>query len=100
MEAREAILSTDFVRPIIFIFNSSTEILNAEILKTEPQNLGAKLSITTNSIELQPLLMNSGDSIDISTLVTSFDNNLMVDGRVVDIKMIRLEVEAENRDDK
>jgi hypothetical protein len=95
-----AITPTDFVRPIIFMFASSTEIINAEILKTEPQNLGAKLSITKNSIELQPLLMNSGDSIDISSLVASFDDNLTVDGRVVDVKMIRLEEEFESSDEK
>ena len=39
--------------------------------------------------------MNSADSIDISTVVASFDNNLTVDGRVVDVKIIRLEEEAE-----
>ena len=95
---------TDFVRPIIFMFSSGIEVLNAEVLKTEPDNLGAKLEIRKDSnsigIELQPLLMNSGDSIDISTVVASFDENLTVDGRIIDVKMIKLEKETETNDDK
>jgi hypothetical protein len=85
-----SITPSDFIRPIIFMFGAATEIINAEILETEPDNMGAKISVSKNSIELQPLLMNSGDSIDISTIVTSFDENVIIDGRVVDIKTIKL----------
>jgi hypothetical protein len=95
-----AITPNDFVRPIAFMVASNAEIINAEILKMEPENLGAKLSITKNNIELQPLLMNSDDTIDISTIVASFDNNIAVDGRVVDIKMIKLEEEDKTEDNK
>jgi hypothetical protein len=84
------ITPSDFIRPIIFMFGVNTEIINAEILETEPDNIGAKISVSRNSIELQPLLLNSEDSIDISTIVTLFDKNITIDGRVVDIKTIKI----------
>jgi hypothetical protein len=96
---KSAITPSDFVRPIAFMFSSNTEIISAEVLATEPKNLGAEISITKNNIELQPLLMNSGDSILISTIVALFDGNIAVDGRVVDIKLIKMS-KYESSEDK
>jgi hypothetical protein len=95
-----AITPNDFIRPISFIFASSSEIINAEILKVKPTNLGAKLLVVKNGIELQPLLMNSGDTIEISTIISSFNNNLTVDGRIIDVKTIKLEEEFKTDNDK
>jgi hypothetical protein len=83
----------DFDRPIAFIFAQTSEILSAEIVKTDPKGLGAKLKITDNNIELQPLLMNSGDSVDISAIVSSFDENMIIDGRIENVRRVRLEQE-------
>jgi hypothetical protein len=83
----------DFDRPITFIFAQSSEILSAEVVKTEPKGLGAQLQTTNNNIELQPLLLNSRDSVDIAAIVSSLDNNINIDGRIENVTRVRLERE-------
>jgi hypothetical protein len=94
-----AITPSDFIRPIAFIFALNAEIISAEILNMEPENLGAEILISkNNTIELKPLLMNSGDSIYISTIVTSFDKKITVDGRIIDIKIVKISKKESNED--
>lgn len=93
-----AITSQDFERPISFIFTSNTEIeiIEPKILKTHPINLGAVISLNNNSIELQPLLMNPGDKIDIAAIVNTSNHNIVLNGRVINVKNLKLKNRIED----
>lgn len=87
----QAITKADFEDSILFMFGQNTEIIKAEILKTEPTSIKANIFTEKNSIELKPLLLNRGDSIEISAVVGSFDGNIQIGGRIKDIKNITFE---------
>lgn len=77
---QSAVKVDDFTRPITFQFAQDAKIINAVISDQKPSNINANISYegNTNVIELTPLLMNSGDSIEISALISLFDKNIIL----------------------
>jgi hypothetical protein len=59
------IRTEDYVSPLKFNFGNEAQILEAKILSSEPINIEnfASVSSSKNSITLQPLLLNSKDSL-------------------------------------
>lgn len=87
--------SSDYERPIRFIFDAEAKILTAEIVKSEPDSLTTTLNITQNEIVIQPILMNSKDYLVIKAIVSnSEDEELIVDGRIKDVKSIKKQGES------
>ncbi|NES72688.1 MAG: hypothetical protein F6K24_49580 [Okeania sp. SIO2D1] len=87
------ITPSDFVRPISLIFTpiiTTTEIIKAEILNAT-EHLQPIIEVKNNIIELEPLLMNSGDSFDISIITNLEENNINIDSRIVGIQNIKIE---------
>lgn len=83
------IASKDFERPIVFTFGESSKIFSVEVIATQPKTLSAELSIKNNKVVLSPLLLNSGDVIDIKCLVTSPQlDKIAADGRIIGVKEI------------
>ncbi len=84
------ITSSDYERNISITFGGKARVLTAEVSETEPENLDAEISIKSlSSIELKPTLLNPGDSITIKILVSDFEGNIQVDGRIVGVKQIQ-----------
>ena len=82
------IVPTDYIRPIAVCMTSEGRMISAAIEETEPDNLGAAISLDreTNQISLAPILLNKGDSITIQLLADSVDSTYRVDGRIVGVK--------------
>ena len=87
--------SSDYERPLRFIFEVEAKILTAEIIKSEPESLTTSLNITQNEIVVQPILMNSKDYLVIKAIVSnSTDEDIIVDGRIKDVKEIKKQGES------
>jgi len=82
-------LSTDYKHPVRIGFGINARILTAEVSEVSPDNLQASVSIEDAWLVLAPILLNSGDSITVKTLVSQFDKQVNIDGRIVGVKTIK-----------
>lgn len=82
----------DQKNPIKFNFGSGTEVLDADILETIPSDLKSRsiLRLNSESIEIEPLLLNRKDSIKIKLLISRFNGDISIDGRIVGVKQISI----------
>jgi len=83
------IVSADYERQVRIAFGENTRILTAEVSETSPDNLEASVSLESKAVVLAPILLNSGDSITVKMLVSQFDREISVDGRIVGVKTIK-----------
>lgn len=87
--------SSDYERPLRFIFEAEANILTAEIIKSKPESLTTTLNLTQNEIIVQPILMNSKDYLVIKAIVSNFsEEDVIVDGRIKDVKDIKKQEES------
>jgi hypothetical protein len=77
------ILSNDFATSIKFEFGEKAEVLNARILKMIPSAINDSLLWDSNYVILQPLLLNSDDSITLKVLVAKFNGEINGNARIV-----------------
>ena len=84
-----AIAPSDFERPLS-ITCSDGQVVSAEVTSQLPSNLGATLAISESRVELQPLLLNSGDQLLIQILLSAPIPATTVDARIVDIPVLTL----------
>lgn len=81
--------SSDYERPLRFIFETEAKILTAEIIKSGPEFLTTELNIVDNEIVIQPILMNSKDYLIIKIIVSNSSSDAFIlDGRIKDVKSI------------
>jgi vacuolar-type H+-ATPase subunit I/STV1 len=52
------------------------------------ESLNALIDIVNNEVVMNPVLLNSGDSITIKMLVSQFDNVLDINGRIIGVNSI------------
>ena len=83
------ILSPDYERPIGFSFGEKGKILTTEVVETYPSSLRASVRIEGEKVVLDSALLNQGDSIKLKILVSQFDGQIAVDGRIVGVKDIQ-----------
>ena len=102
------IVSTDYERPLKLNFGEA-QVLTAEVAETNPNNLQVSVKIEetpfvskgrlvtelqpvtvwgTTKVVLEPVLLNSEDSITFKFLVSRLDE-ISVDGRIVGVKDIK-----------
>ncbi|MCC5619770.1 hypothetical protein [Nostoc sp. CHAB 5715] len=79
-----AISPNDFQRALKISFPEG-QVISAEITSEVPSKLGATLVATESSIELNPLLLNSGDKLLIQVLLSASSPSESVDARIIDI---------------
>lgn len=90
----ESIKTEDYDQqtPIVIDFGENTEVLDAEILETSPASIKMRqlLSIASDiaAILLQPLLLNSKDSITVKVLLSRFTGTIQVNARIDGVKEI------------
>jgi len=86
---RVPILENDYRGPIRFDLGTFAKILNIGILDTKPNNLKPKISYDSNNIILNPVLLNSQDSIILKVLASTVNTNqFQVKGRIVGISKL------------
>lgn len=88
--------TTDYEKPLTFRFGQAVEVLSAEITNMTPPNLSASVNISSNSVELSPVLLNSDDEILLKVLVASSDININAYARIIGVGEIT-EREADTR---
>jgi hypothetical protein len=89
------ILADDFARPIRMIFGSEAEVLTAELLESDPENINPTINVESkNTVSLSPVLLNPGDYIRVKMLLNQFDGDFTLDGRITDVKQIKLRTEG------
>lgn len=86
---KEEIPPGDFIEPIKIDFPNPTKIISAEITKTEPTPFETKINKNNQGITIEPILLNAGDSITLTTLVSEFNNDLNLSGRIIGVKEIK-----------
>jgi hypothetical protein len=79
---------SDYEREVSFAFDEKTRILSYEILETSQEALKPEIESINNSIVVKPVLLNGGDSITIKALISEFDEEIKIDGRIVGVKVI------------
>lgn len=87
------ILESDFNRPISIVFDENAKILSAEISEENPKKLDAEIEFDDNNIKLAPILLNPGDSVTIKSLISEYNKDFTIDGRIVGVKEINKRVE-------
>jgi hypothetical protein len=91
-----SILPSDFLKNITISFDNSTRILSAEISGKKPHSIEAILTIDGTELIISPSLWNSGDTITIKSLVSEFNEEIHVSGRIIGIKDIERLSNSEN----
>jgi hypothetical protein len=82
------ICTSDYEVPISLDFGSDSRLLTAQTIDTSPDNLEAPITMETTKAVFAPILLNSRDSITIKVLVSGFNNQLVVGGRIVGVRAI------------
>jgi hypothetical protein len=82
------IVISDYDVPVKLSFGKDAEVLDFEVLETSPNNLQVTVKQDGQDLVLEPVLLNSQDSIKIKILLTKFNNIFSVDARIVGVKQI------------
>ncbi len=77
-----------YQRPLTFRFGDNAQVLSAEVLYEDPKEIRAALSHTTNTVTLEPVLLNAGDIVGIRMLVANA-NDFGWDSRIVGVTNIK-----------
>lgn len=81
--------SVEFESPLTVSMGADSRIMSVEVMERQPDNLGVELSVDNGRIQIEPLLLNSGDSFTFKVIGTGFADNIEVEGRIVGIKEVR-----------
>jgi hypothetical protein len=79
-----AVVPADFEQHLCIQF-SDGQVVSAEIAAQIPSDLGAKLTTSDTTVELQPILLNSGDQMLLQVLLSSATPRYALEARVQDI---------------
>ena len=80
--------ASDYERPISLSTGASSKVLSGAVTAVDPENLAATIEIAESRVILDPILLNSKDSVTLKLLVSDFGGNLSVDGRVLGVRSI------------
>lgn len=83
-------ITADDQKRAITIDIGAEKILAAEIIETQPTDLGANISTNNSSIILEPTLLNSNETVTIKSVVESFSGKVSASARIVGLKQITM----------
>jgi hypothetical protein len=87
----EPIRTSEFVRPISFSVPEGARIINADIVKKEPEALDATIQKEDTKATLVPALLNGGDTFTFKLLIANFDGKIVPDARIEGAELERRE---------
>jgi hypothetical protein len=85
----QSIDDKDFKKPLSFTFSDDARVLSVETIEVNPNNLDVSVTPDGNRIVIEPILLNSKDFFDLKVLVSSYEDSVKCDGRIVAIKEIK-----------
>lgn len=80
------ITRSDFDRPLTFSFGEDVEVLS--VRTADPYHLGVKLTVTTTSIIVDPLLFNARDSLSFTVVVNGESPKVTLMARIAGVSDI------------
>jgi hypothetical protein len=83
------ILPSDYLKNLNILFDGNANILSAEITNLIPKDIDTTINVIDKSISFSPSLLNSEDTIVLKVLVSEFNGNIDVVGRIAGIKNIK-----------
>jgi len=83
------IRSDDFESDIEIIFEGTTKLIRASIIKTQPEGLKASISVKGSKAYLAPILLNPDDSVTINMLSEGLPETVSTRSRIAGIKDIK-----------
>ncbi len=85
------IRSSDYEIPISFSFGEKAKVLTATVIDASPSSLRelAKIDKEGAKAILEPILLNSRESLTLSMLISQFDGHVTPHGRVVGVREIK-----------
>ena len=83
------IATPDYEHPVTMTFGEKAQIIEADITAKEPENLPVAIEHDQTTVTIQPILLNSQDSLTIKMLISG-KPDFAVTGRIVGIKEISL----------
>lgn len=91
----QTIREEDFATPLKFIFPNISNLIEASIVETDPENLKLTILRTKNIGTIQPTLFNKGDKAIVRFLVIDLPEMaeplpFTVDARIANIKEVQL----------
>jgi hypothetical protein len=82
------ITRTDFEQTLSIRFGPAAKILSHEIVESAPRDLSPKISLQSNELILEPLLLNPNDHVTVKCLVSEHDGEVTVSGRIIGVARI------------
>lgn len=77
-----------YTRPLTFEFSDEAQVLVAEVLYEEPDGIGASVYKGSNTVTLEPVLLNAGDIVGLRMLIVRAQW-INSDGRIASVKKIQ-----------
>jgi hypothetical protein len=88
---RIPILPRDFIQPITFEFQKGLKLYEAQLLNSNPPNIGMSLNGGENTAWLQPVLLNPEDKVTIRFIVSNISPEYLPDSVNVSARIIGLQ---------
>jgi len=87
----QPIVPDDYHRPLRIDLGEGSRVLSVDVAESKPEGIGASPSLAESrgAVEINPVLLNPGDSLRLKMLVSQFSGSVDVSGRVVGVKEIR-----------
>ncbi|MGZ3610287.1 MAG: hypothetical protein ACXVBU_09500 [Ktedonobacteraceae bacterium] len=88
------ILPNEYIDPISIAFGEGADIIDTDVLETSPSDIREKvrtsLKVNTGNVLLEPILLNSTDSLTIKILLTQqqITKELKIVSRIVGVNQI------------
>jgi hypothetical protein len=87
-DGSKPIPASDFETPLEININNNSKIIRSTLISTDPKNLKPVIDFKNQTIQIQPLLLNSGDTIKISILSSGAIPTITANARISGINSI------------
>jgi hypothetical protein len=93
-----AISAKDFEEKITLSTGENSKILSVTVIEKIPENLSEKISLFDSYLTIEPLLLNSKDSLSIKLLVSNptDTNKISVGSRIIGVRQIEYREASNN----
>ena len=87
----QSIVEADYERRLSVDLGNGARVLSAEQVESKPEGIAVSWSISGSreKVQIDPVLLNGGDSVSLKILVSGFGGTVGVEGRIVGVKKIR-----------
>ena len=84
----KAIRAEDFTSDLVMLLDNVNEVVTATVTKTRPMDLEPHLDINGAGVAVAPLLINSGDMIELQLLTSGLASSVRAEGRIANLSRI------------